>query len=69
MPRHETALIGLGAAVLKELEAAARADGCKTVELSAQTRAAGFYETIGYRQFGEVYLDEYCPHICMKKTL
>lgn len=59
----------LGAAVLRELEAAARADGCKTVELSAQTRAAGFYETIGYRQFGEVYLDEYCPHICMKKTL
>lgn len=60
---------GLGAAVLHELETAARAQGCTAVELSAQTRAAGFYEALGYQPFGDIYLDESCPHIRMKKNL
>lgn len=60
---------GLGAAVLRELEAAARAEGCKEIELSAQTRVSDFYEALGYQPFGDIYLDEYCPHICMKKKL
>ncbi|MFR2561523.1 MAG: hypothetical protein ACLS8R_01505 [Anaeromassilibacillus sp.] len=26
-----------------------------------------FYETIGYHAKGEIYLDEYCPHVTMTK--
>ena len=35
--------------------------------LSAQVRAQGFYEAIGYHAKGETYLDEYCPHVTMTK--
>jgi predicted GNAT family N-acyltransferase len=39
------------------------------IMLSAQTRARGFYETLGYVVQGEEYLDEYCPHIKMIKIV
>lgn len=58
---------GLGAEVVRELEQAAKAYGAKLFSLSAQLRAQGFYEAIGYRAYGETYLDEYCPHVAMTK--
>lgn len=60
---------GLGAAVIRELESAARTQGYTEVILSAQTRVRGFYEALGYQAFGDCYLDEFCPHIQMKKQL
>ena len=43
--------------------------GVREVEISAQCRAAGFYEKLGFRSTGETHMDEYCPHVTMLKTL
>lgn len=37
--------------------------------LSAQTRAKDFYAKLGYKEFGEIYFEEYCEHIEMRKRL
>ena len=47
----------------------ARRVGGKRISLSAQCRASGFYQTLGYREIGEAYLDEFCLHILMEKSL
>lgn len=60
---------GLGERIVKALENKARELGGHETELSAQVRAMGFYEKLGYFPFGEEYLDEYCPHISMRKKL
>ena len=51
------------------LEAAIRSDGGTLTRLHAQCRAQTFYEKQGYRAFGEIGLDEGCPHIWMEKRL
>lgn len=60
---------GLGRVLITELERIAALEGAVRVELSAQVRASGFYERCGYRQVGEPYDDEGCPHIKMVKSL
>ena len=40
-----------------------------TAIIGAQTRVKGFYKRNGYTEYGEEYMDEYCPHIYMKKEL
>lgn len=60
---------GLGQMVMAALEAVARENGAHTATLGAQVRARGFYEKCGYEAYGEEYLDEYCPHIWMRKAL
>jgi predicted GNAT family N-acyltransferase len=69
---------GAGAAVMRALEALALAehavpgpDGRPTVrvELSAQVRAAGFYERLGYEVHGPVYLDAGIDHRDAVRTL
>lgn len=59
---------GLGAVVVREMEREAARCGHTTACLSAQCRAAGFYEKQGYRQTGEPYMDGHVPHIFMEKT-
>ena len=58
-----------GDKILSFAELKIKEDGGKTVSLSAQTRVSGFYEKQGYKKQGSEYLDEYCPHIFMTKTL
>ena len=43
--------------------------GYSTVIVSAQCQAVGFYTKLGFKTIGEIYLDEHCPHIQMKKVL
>ena len=43
--------------------------GADIISLSAQVRASGFYEKLGYKKHGEIYFDEYCEHIVMKKDI
>lgn len=43
--------------------------GGREIELSAQCRAEAFYRKIGYKSEGEIYQDEFCPHIMMRKKL
>lgn len=59
----------LGAQIMLALEQEARRVGGKRISLSAQCRASGFYQTLGYREIGEAYLDEFCLHILMEKSL
>ncbi|MDR3598681.1 GNAT family N-acetyltransferase [Clostridium sp.] len=59
----------LGSKIISELESEAERLGGIRIELSAQCRAQGFYEKMGYVASGETYLDEYCEHINMGKQL
>lgn len=43
--------------------------GGKTIDISAQERVKGFYQQLGYKEYGDRYLDEHVPHIRMKKEL
>ena len=58
-----------GDKILSFAEQRIKKDGGKNVSLSAQLRVSGFYEKLGYKKVGSVYLDEFCPHILMTKTL
>lgn len=60
---------GLGQTVMAALEDFARENGAVSASLGAQVRARGFYEKCGYEVYGDEYLDEYCPHIHMRKSL
>jgi predicted GNAT family N-acyltransferase len=59
----------VGKAVMEALENHARQLMAIAIELSAQCSAEGFYEKLGYIRQGEVYLDQFCPHIKMVKNL
>ena len=59
----------LGEHVVKLLEEYARSVGAKETELSSQVQSKGFYAKLGYREIGDIYLDEHCPHIRMIKKL
>ena len=60
---------GLGEQIMRALEEEIKGRGGKSVQLSAQLSAKGFYEKQGYQAVGEEYLDEFCPHIKMVKQL
>ncbi len=59
----------VGKAIMTEIERFAAEIGAECIVLSAQRRARGFYEKLGYIAYGEEYLDENYPHIDMKKNL
>jgi predicted GNAT family N-acyltransferase len=58
---------GVGAALLHFLEDEARRAGAKKFTLGAQLTARGFYEKLGYRGVGDVFLDAGIDHIKMEK--
>lgn len=59
----------VGNAVVQALEAWAKEHGGKLVSLSAQCRAFGFYEKLGYQKTNDTHMDEFCPHVTMEKKL
>lgn len=59
----------IGAKMMWEAEVLAKEKGAVKLALSAQLRASGFYEKLGYEKMGEIYLDEHCEHIHMEKIL
>lgn len=59
----------IGSDILNALESKAKEFNYHTVSLSAQVRAMPFYQKNGYKAYGEEYLDEYCPHLHMKKEI
>ncbi|MFL1441828.1 GNAT family N-acetyltransferase, partial [Nocardiopsis protaetiae] len=60
---------GLGAALVRAAEDAARERGLAAMELHAQTHALGFYERLGYTAHGEEFLDAGIPHRHMVRDL
>ncbi|WP_210587396.1 GNAT family N-acetyltransferase [Streptomyces sp. GESEQ-35] len=61
--------LGLGAALVRAIEDAARARGLRAVDLHAQTQATGFYERLGYAAYGPEFLDAGIPHRAMRRSL
>ena len=59
--------MGVGSEVVKAALDYVGKSGGEKLMLHSQCRAAVFYEKLGFVSFGEVELDEGCPHIWMKK--
>ncbi len=60
---------GAGSRLLEAAQDAARARGLRTLLLSAQSHAAGFYARHGFAEAGDAYLEAGILHIAMKKEL
>ncbi len=59
----------LGKLLMEELEKIAAAQGAETLELGAQLYAVPFYQKCGFSPTGNRYMDEFCEHELMLKTL
>jgi predicted GNAT family N-acyltransferase len=61
--------LGVGAALVRAVEEAARARGLAAVDLHAQTHALGFYERLGYTAYGPEFPDAGIAHRAMRRVL
>ncbi|CAM5334154.1 GNAT family N-acetyltransferase [Streptomyces purpurascens] len=61
--------LGVGVALVRAIEDAARARGLAAVDLHAQTHALGFYARLGYEAYGPEYLEAGIPHQGMRRSL
>ena len=61
--------LGVGVALVRAIEDAARARGLAAVDLHAQTHALGFYERLGYVVYGPEFPDAGIPHRAMRRVL
>jgi predicted GNAT family N-acyltransferase len=61
--------LGVGVALVRAIEDAARARGLAAVDLHAQTHALGFYERLGYAAYGPEYPEAGIPHRAMRRAL
>ncbi|MEU6514278.1 GNAT family N-acetyltransferase [Streptomyces sp. NPDC046978] len=61
--------LGVGAALVRAIEDAARAHDLTAVDLHAQTHALGFYERLGYVAYGPEFPDAGIPHRSMRRPL
>lgn len=60
---------GYGTVIMKELIRRCKEKGFDTVYLHSQSRARGFYEKLGFKAFGDMYMEANILHISMKKSL
>ena len=61
--------LGVGAALVRAIEDAARERGLSAVDLHAQTHALGFYERLGYAAYGPEFPDAGIAHRAMRRAL
>ncbi|PAZ09272.1 GNAT family N-acetyltransferase [Streptomyces sp. SA15] len=61
--------LGVGGALVRAIEDAARVRGLVAVDLHAQTHALGFYERLGYEVYGPEFQDAGIPHRAMRRVL
>jgi predicted GNAT family N-acyltransferase len=61
--------LGVGAALVRAVEDAARVRGLVAVDLHAQTHALEFYERLGYVAYGPDFPDAGIPHRAMRRGL
>ncbi|WP_226481037.1 GNAT family N-acetyltransferase [Natrinema amylolyticum] len=60
---------GVGRALMEALERRAIDAGFEALKLHSQTRAAGFYRSLGYDRRGEEFEEASIPHVEMRKSL
>ncbi|MER7574793.1 GNAT family N-acetyltransferase [Streptomyces sp. NPDC126514] len=61
--------LGVGVALVRAIEDAARARGLRAVDLHAQTQALGFYERLGYEAYGPEFADAGIAHRAMRRAV
>ncbi|MEW2314753.1 GNAT family N-acetyltransferase [Streptomyces bauhiniae] len=61
--------LGVGAALVRAIEDAARDLGLTAVDLHAQTQALGFYERLGYTVYGPEFQDAGIAHRAMRRPV
>ncbi|MFB6982236.1 GNAT family N-acetyltransferase [Streptomyces scopuliridis] len=61
--------LGIGVALVRAVEDAARERGLTVVDLHAQSHALGFYERLGYAAYGPEFQDAGIAHRSMRRTL
>ncbi|MFG3286461.1 GNAT family N-acetyltransferase [Streptomyces sp. NPDC048111] len=61
--------LGVGAALVRAIEEAARERGLTAVDLHAQTHALGFYQRLGYEAYGPEFPDAGIAHQAMRRVL
>jgi predicted GNAT family N-acyltransferase len=61
--------LGVGAALVRAIEAEAARRGFTAVDLHAQTHALGFYERLGYTAYGPEFPDAGIAHRAMRRAL
>ncbi|WP_329115984.1 GNAT family N-acetyltransferase [Streptomyces sp. NBC_01465] len=61
--------LGVGVALVRAIEDAARERGLTAVDLHAQTHALGFYERLGYAAYGPEFPDAGIAHRAMRRPL
>jgi len=59
----------LGKEIMRIAEYEIKSLNAKQIEVSAQVRVKDFYKKLGYKEVGEIYLDEFLEHIRMVKML
>jgi predicted GNAT family N-acyltransferase len=67
--RKEARGQGVGVALVRGIEAAARGLGLTAVDLHAQTSASGFYERLGYTGYGDEFYEAGIAHLAMRRSL
>jgi predicted GNAT family N-acyltransferase len=60
---------GVGSALMRAVEDAARDDGATALELHAQTRVEAFYQQLGYETVSDEFEEAGIPHVEMRKRL
>ncbi|GAA2234767.1 GNAT family N-acetyltransferase [Streptomyces amakusaensis] len=61
--------LGIGVALVRAIEEAARERGLSAVDLHAQTHALAFYERLGYAAYGEEFSEGGIGHRGMRRAL
>ena len=67
LPTHRKS--GYGKALMLFIEEAAKNRGYQALSLNAQCHAQRFYESLGYKASGDIFLEENIEHILMNKTI
>ncbi|MDG0843502.1 GNAT family N-acetyltransferase [Staphylococcus equorum] len=60
---------GNGKLLMQFLEEIAKNQGHHSLILNAQCHAQAFYESLGYKPFGEIFIEENINHIAMEKSI
>jgi predicted GNAT family N-acyltransferase len=60
---------GIGSMLMHSLEESAKSNGLRRIWFHSQVSAVPFYLSLGYRPYGEEYLEANIPHLSMEKEL
>lgn len=60
---------GIGKVLMEELLRRCKEKGFDAVYVHAQTKVRGFYESLGFNAYGQIFMEADIPHVMMKIEL